>query len=112
MRANHMGTHKQKYKETSRKGKELHQVIHIGDFVTSVLAEHAHSTGLPIYWTTVHVINTCTHTSRRCLLESWMIQKKPSKLNRVLGTLNFSCVQASHSLLKTCMHGLNFLSCP
>ena len=60
MRANHMGTHKLKYKETRRKGKKHHQLqaIHIGDSATSALAEHAHSTGLPIDWAAVHVINT------------------------------------------------------
>ena len=50
MRANHMETHKQKNKEMRRKGKKHHQLqaIRIGNSVTSALAEHAHSTGLPL----------------------------------------------------------------
>ena len=102
MTANHMGTHKQKYKETRRKGKNHCQAIRIGDSATWALAVHAHSKGLAIHWTTVHVINTCTHT-RRCLLESWMIQKKALKAEQSARNTS-SCVQASHSLLKTCMH--------
>ena len=67
--------------------KEHHRAVRIGDSATSALAEHAHSTGHPVDWTAAHVIDTCTHTSRRCLLESWMIQKEPSALNREIGTL-------------------------
>ena len=36
--------------------KEHHRAVRIGDSATSVLAEHAHSTGLPIDWTAVHAI--------------------------------------------------------
>ena len=48
MRANHMGTHKQKNKEMRRIRKKHCQAIRKGDSATSALAEHAHSTSLPI----------------------------------------------------------------
>ena len=49
--------------------------------------EHAHSTGHPINWTEDRVIATFSHTSRRCLLESWMIHRETNHLNRELGSL-------------------------
>ena len=47
--------------------KEHQWAVHNGDLATSALAEHAHSPSHPIDWTEAHVIDTCTHTSRRCL---------------------------------------------
>ena len=67
--------------------KEHRRAITNGDLATSALAEHAHSTGHPINWTEVHVIATCSHTSRQCLLESWMIHKETNHLNRELSSL-------------------------
>ena len=38
-------------------------------------------------WKKAQIIDRCPHTSKRCLLESWIIQKQPSTLNRELGPL-------------------------
>ena len=54
---------------------------------TSALADHVCSTGHPVEWNKAQIIDSCPHTSKRCLLESWMIQKQPSTLNRELGPL-------------------------
>ena len=37
-----------------------------------------------------HAIDTCSHTSRQCLLESWVIHKESNLLNRGLGPLPHS----------------------
>ena len=58
-----------------------------GDLATSALAEYASSTSHPINWSEARVIATCSHTSRRCLLESWMIHIDTNHLNRELGSL-------------------------
>ena len=44
-------------------------------------------TGHPVNWTEALVIDTCSYTYRRCLLESWMIHKETNHLKRELGTL-------------------------
>ena len=67
--------------------KKHQRAVTNGDLATSALAEHAHSTGHPINWTEARVIATCSHTSRRCLLESWMIHRETNHLNRELGSL-------------------------
>ena len=67
--------------------KEHQRAVRNADTATSALAEHAHSTGDPVNWTEARVIDTCSYTSRRCLLESWMIHKENNHLNRELGTL-------------------------
>ena len=67
--------------------KEHRRAVTNGDLATSALAEHAHSTGHPINWTEARVIATCSHTSRRCFLESWMIHRETNHLNRELGSL-------------------------
>ena len=61
--------------------KEHRRAVTNGDLATSALAEHAHSTGHPINWTEARVIATCSHTSRRCLLKSWMIHKETNHLH-------------------------------
>ena len=48
------------------------------DIATSALAEHSNSTGHPIQWDEAHVTDTCSHTSRQFLLESWAIHKESS----------------------------------
>ena len=45
---------------------------------TSALADHVCSTGHSVEWNKAQIIDSCPHTSKRCLLESWMIQKQPS----------------------------------
>ena len=77
--------------------KEHQRAVRNGDSATSALAEHAHSTGHPIDWTKAHVIDTCTHTSRRHLIESWMIQKETTPLNREKGTLPGVYMSLMHS---------------
>ena len=67
--------------------KEHRRAVRNADTATSALAEHVHSTGHPVNWTEARVIDTCSYTSRRCLLESWMIHKETNHLNRELGTL-------------------------
>ena len=70
--------------------KEHQRSVRYSDIATSVLAEHSNSTGHPIQWDEVHVIDTRPHTSRRCLLESWAIHKEPNPLNRELDSLPHS----------------------
>ena len=53
----------------------------------------------------MHIINTCTYTSRRCLVESWMIQKEPSVLNR---ELDHFLLCKSHSLITHDFHAPPF----
>ena len=54
---------------------------------TSTLAEHVCNTGHPMDCSQTHILETCRYTSKRCLLESWMIQRQPSALNRERGPL-------------------------
>ena len=70
--------------------KEHQRSVHYSDIATSALAEHSNSTGHPIQWDEAHVIDTCPHTSRWCLLESWAIHKETNPLNRELGSLPHS----------------------
>ena len=67
--------------------KEHQRSVRDKKIATSALAEHSERTGHTIDWTRTEVLDNCTHTSKRCLVESWMIQKEPSSLNRELGTL-------------------------
>ena len=67
--------------------KEHQRSVRDKKIATSALAEHLERTGHTIDWTSTEVLDNCTHTSKRCLVESWMIQKEPSSLNRELGTL-------------------------
>ena len=55
--------------------------------MTSALAEHTSQTGNTVDWSQTEILGTSQNTSRRCLLESWTIQKEPHTLNRELGTL-------------------------
>ena len=65
-----------------------HQItVHNCDLANSALAEHSHSTERSIKWDEAYISNTCSHTSRQCLLESWAIHKESNPLNRELGTL-------------------------
>ena len=81
--------------------KEHRRAVINGDLTTSALAEHAHSTSQPINWTEARVIATCSHTFRRCLLESWMIHREtnhpnselvhsPTSIRPLLGTHKWS----------------------
>ena len=54
---------------------------------TSALPDHVCSTGHLVDWDKAPIVDSCPHTSKRCLLESWMIRKQPSTLNRELGPL-------------------------
>ena len=66
--------------------KEHQRAVRNGNTSTSALADHVYSTGHQV-WNKAQIIDSCPHTSKRCLLESWMIQKQPSTLNRELGPL-------------------------
>ena len=67
--------------------KEHTKAVRDENIDTSGLAEHVQKTGHPIEWTQTEVVHTCNHTIKRCLLESWTIQKEPSPLNREIGAL-------------------------
>ena len=67
--------------------KEHKKAVRDENITTSALAEHVQKTGHPIEWTQTEVVHTCNRTVKRCLLESWTIQKEPSPLNREIGTL-------------------------
>ena len=67
--------------------KEHQRSVRDKKIATSVLAKHSERTGHTADWTRAEVLDNCSHTSKRCLVESWMIQKEPSSLNRELGTL-------------------------
>ena len=67
--------------------KEHEKAVRDENITTSALAEHVQKTGHPIEWTQTEVVHTCNRTVKRCLLESWTIQKEPSPLNREIGTL-------------------------
>ena len=67
--------------------KEHKKAVRDENIITSALAEHVQKTGHPIEWTQTEVVHTCNRTVKRCLLESWAIQKEPSPLNREIGTL-------------------------
>jgi hypothetical protein len=67
--------------------KEHQRAVRDNHVATSALAEHTHKTGHNIDWTGTKILETCRQTSRRCLLESWRIQKEPHALNREIGTL-------------------------
>ena len=60
--------------------KEHQRAVRNSDTATSALAEHAHSTGHPVNWTEARVFDTCSYTSRRCLLKSWMIHKETTSI--------------------------------
>ena len=65
----------------------IEQYICRADLVTSALAEYVHFTGHRINWTEACVIDTFSHASRLCLLESWMIHRETNHLNRELASL-------------------------
>ena len=65
--------------------KEHQQAVRDRNTSTSALADHVCSTGHPVDWSKTLILDSCPHTSKRCLLESWMIQKQSSTLNRELG---------------------------
>ena len=67
--------------------KEHQRAVRDRNISTSALADHVCSTGHPVDWNEAQVIDSCPHTPKRCLLESWLIQKQPSTLNRELGPL-------------------------
>ena len=67
--------------------KEHKMAVKDRNVITSALAEHTCQTGHTIDWSQTEILGTNQNTSRRCLLESWMIQKEPHTLNRELGTL-------------------------
>ena len=67
--------------------KEHRRAVRDGNTSTSALADHVCSTGHPVDWDKAQILDSCPHPSKRCLLESWMIQKQPSTLNRELGPL-------------------------
>ena len=68
--------------------KEHQRAVRDRNTSTSALAEHVCNTGHPVEWSQTQVIESCRHTSKRCLLESWMIQRqRPSTLNREPGPL-------------------------
>ena len=67
--------------------KEHKKAVKDRNVITSALAEHTCQTGHTIDWSQTEILGTNQNTSRRCLLESWMIQKEPHTLNRELGTL-------------------------
>ena len=67
--------------------KEHKKAVKDRNVITSALAEHTCQTGHTIDWCQTEILETNQNTSRRCLLESWMIQKEPHTLNRELGTL-------------------------
>ena len=68
--------------------KEHKKAVKDRNVITFALAEHTCQTGHTIDWSRTEILGTNQNTSRRCLLESWMIQKEPHTLNRELGTLS------------------------
>ena len=67
--------------------KDHQRSVRYSDIATSDPADHSNSTGHPIQWDVAHIINTCPHPSKQCLLESWAIHWEPNLLNRELGSL-------------------------
>ena len=67
--------------------KEHQRAVKDRNVTTSALAEHVCKTGHTIDWTQTQILENNHNTSKRCLLESWMIHKETHTLNRELGTL-------------------------
>ena len=65
--------------------KEHQRAVRDRNTSTSALADHVCSTGHPVEWNRAQIIDSCPHTSKRCLLEWWMIQKEPSPWTENLG---------------------------
>ena len=73
---------------TLRQGlKEYQRAVRDRNTSTSSLADHICSTGLTQLRNKTQILDSCPHTSKQCQLESWMIQKQPTNLNRELGPL-------------------------
>ena len=51
------------------------------NLATSALAGHSHWTVQSISWEDANIINSCPHTSRRCLLDSWVIHSEVKPLS-------------------------------
>ena len=67
--------------------KEHQRAVRNRNTSTSALVDHVCSTGHSVDWNKAQICDSCPHTSKQYLLESWMIQKQPSTLNRELGPL-------------------------
>ena len=68
--------------------KEHQRAVRDRNTSTSALVDHVCNTGHPVEWNKAQIIDSCPHTFQVVpILESWMIQKQPSTLNRELGPL-------------------------
>ena len=67
--------------------KEHRRALRNGDVAASAIAEHTLSTGHGMDLTKSTVLDCHPHTTTRCLLESWHIQRNTDNLNRERGTL-------------------------
>ena len=66
--------------------KEHHCALKNGDVATSAVAEHTWTMGHSMDLTKSTVLDCHPHTTTRCLLESWHIQRSTDNLNRERGT--------------------------
>ena len=67
--------------------KEHHHALKNRDVAASAVAEHTWTTGHGMDLTKSTVLDCHPHTTTRCLLESWHIQRSTDNLNRERGTL-------------------------
>ena len=67
--------------------KEHQRAVRDRNTSTSALADRVCSTGHLVDRNKAQILDSYPHTSKRCLLESWMIQKQPSTLSREVGPL-------------------------
>ena len=68
--------------------KEHKQAFRSANSSTSVVAEHAISSGHTIAWDVASVIDSNPHLHPRCALEAWHIRSQPHPLNRERGNLS------------------------
>ena len=68
--------------------KEHHRALKNGDVAASAVVEQTRTTGHGMDLTKSTVLDCHPHTTTRCLLESWHIQRRTDNLNRERGTLS------------------------
>ena len=67
--------------------KEHRRAVEHGNIDTSAIAEHAWKEDHRLDWEEVEVLDVNTEWYKRCVIESWYIQREPAAINREQGIM-------------------------
>ena len=70
-----------------RRMKEHKRAVEHGNIDTSAIAEHAWKEDHRVDWEEVEVLDVNTEWYKRCIIESWYIQREPAAKNREQGIM-------------------------